>query len=69
MIDSPVFQQFLTEFIDPNNLVGHTAYVLLIVSMMMRSMRWLRIFAIGAGSVSAIYYWAQADYESVFWET
>lgn len=69
MIDSPVFQQFLTEFIDPNNLVGHTAYVLLIVSMMMRSMRWLRIFAIGAGSVSAIYYWAQADYVSVFWET
>lgn len=68
-MDGDVVQQFITAFIDPRNLVGHVAYVLLIVSMLMRSMRWLRIFAICAGSVSAIYYWTQADYVSVFWET
>lgn len=68
-MDSEIVQQFVTAFIDPKNLVGHVAYVLLIVSMLMRNMRWLRIFAICAGTVSAIYYWTQADYVSVFWET
>ena len=68
-MDGDIVQQFLTAFIDPKNLVGHVAYVLLIVSMLMRNMRWLRIFAIAAGTISAIYYWAQADYVSVFWET
>ena len=66
---SEIIQQFITDFLDPNNLVGHVAYVLLIISMLMCNMRWLRIFAISAGSISAIYYWAQADYVSVFWET
>jgi len=64
-----IIQQFVTAFLDPSNLVGHVAYVLLIVSMLMRKMRWLRIFAIGAGSISAIYYWSLNDYVSVFWET
>lgn len=68
-MDDVVIQQFITAFLDPKNLVGHVAYVLLIVSMMMRNMRWLRIFAIGAGSISAVYYWAQGDYVSVFWES
>ncbi|PCI04065.1 MAG: hypothetical protein COB78_06920 [Hyphomicrobiales bacterium] len=68
-MDGEIVQQFITAFIDPKNLVGHVAYVLLIASMLMRSMRWLRIFAISAGTVSAIYYWTQADYVSVFWET
>ena len=64
-----IFDQFVTAFTDPGNLVGHFAYVLLIISMMMRSMHWLRIFAIGAGSVSAIYYWTLGDYVSMFWES
>lgn len=68
-MDSEIVQQFVTAFIDPKNLVGHVAYVLLIVSMLMRNMRWLRIFAIAAGTISAIYYWTQSDYVSVFWET
>ena len=50
-----IVEQFIDAFTDPGALVGHFAYVLLIVSMMMRSMHWLRFFAIGAGSVSAIY--------------
>jgi len=68
-MDNAIVQQFITDFLDPSNLIGHFAYVLLIASMLMRDMRWLRILAIGAGSVSAVYYWAQADYVSVFWET
>ncbi|MFK5977829.1 MAG: cyclic nucleotide-binding domain-containing protein [Rhizobiaceae bacterium] len=68
-MNNGIIEQFVIAFFDPKNLVGHVAYVLLIVSMLMRNMRWLRIFAICAGSVSAVYYWAQADYVSVFWES
>lgn len=64
-----IIDQFVDAFTDPGALVGHFAYVLLIVSMMMRSMHWLRIFAIGAGTVSAIYYWTLGDYVSMFWES
>src|SRR3977135_190167 len=38
-------------------LVGNLTYVLLIVSMLMTRMIWLRIFAIGAGIVGATYTW------------
>ncbi len=62
-------QQFLEAFLDPANIVGHIAYVFLIVSMMMRRMHWLRVFAIAAGSISAIYYFILGDYVSVFWES
>ena len=62
-------QQFLEAFLDPANLVGHIAYVFLIISMMMRTMHWLRIFAVTAGSISAIYYFTLADYVSMFWES
>lgn len=68
-MNEAIIEQFVTSFVDPKNLVGHAAYVLLIASMLMRNMRWLRIFAIAAGTVSAIYYWTQADYVSVFWES
>ena len=59
----------MTAFFDAGNLVGHIAYVLLIISMMMRSMHWLRLFAIGAGSVSAVYYVMIGDPVSFFWES
>lgn len=61
--------EFWSDFSRPENIVGHIAYVLLIVSMMMRNMNWLRFFAILAGAISAIYYWTLADYVSMFWET
>ena len=38
-------------------MVGNLTYVLLIISMLMTRMFWLRIFAIGAGLVGAIYTW------------
>ncbi len=62
-------QQFFDAFTDPANLVGHIAYVFLIGSMMMRSMHWLRLFAIAAGLISAVYYYTLTDYVSMFWET
>jgi len=62
-------QQFLDAFLDPANIVGHIAYAFLIISMMMRTMHWLRLFAIAAGSISAIYYFTLADFVSMFWES
>ena len=51
-------------------LVGHLSYVLLITSMLMRSMLWLRLFVIAYALVSITYgaVWLK-DPVSVFWET
>jgi CRP-like cAMP-binding protein len=55
---------FVSQFI-----VGNLTYVLLIVSMLMTRMFWLRIFAIGAGAVGAIYTWFWlGDPISTTWE-
>ena len=62
-------QEFIDAFIDPSNLAGHISYMLLIVSMLMRTMHWLRAFAISAGVFSAIYYISIGDPISFFWET
>ena len=50
-------------------LVGHLSYMLLVLSMMMRSMTWLRIIAVSAGLTSAAYgfFWLR-DPVTVFWE-
>lgn len=50
--------------------VGHAGYVLLILSMLMTRMTWLRILAIGAGLLQALYYaiWLH-DPVGTFWET
>lgn len=61
--------EFWSDFSRPENFVGHFAYVLLIVSMMMRNMNWLRFFAIMAGSISAIFYFTISDLVSMFWES
>ncbi len=54
----------------PGALVGHAGYILLILSMMMTRMLWLRIIAIGAGILQALYYgiWLN-DPVGTFWET
>ncbi|MEM7290017.1 MAG: cyclic nucleotide-binding domain-containing protein [Pseudomonadota bacterium] len=61
--------EFWSDFSRTENFVGHFAYVLLIVSMMMRNMNWLRFFAIMAGSISAIFYFTIGDVVSMFWES
>lgn len=59
----------MEQFAAPGKLVGHLSYVLLVLSMMMRSMKWLRIIAISAGVVSALYgYFFLEDFVTVFWE-
>ncbi len=63
------FDFTMEQFATPGKLVGHLSYVLLIASMMMRSMKWLRIIAISAGVVSAFYgYFFLKDFVTVFWE-
>jgi hypothetical protein len=51
-------------------LVGHAGYILLILSMLMTRMTWLRIVAVGAGILQALYYgvWLN-DPVGTFWET
>jgi len=66
---SELFVEFWENFSRPENIVGHIAYVLLIVSMMMRNMNWLRALAIMAGTISAVFYFTLADYVSMFWES
>lgn len=61
--------EFWSDFSRPENLVGHFAYALLILSMLMRNMNWLRFFAIMAGSISAVFYWTLRDFVSMFWES
>jgi len=60
---------FIEQFASPGKLVGHLSYMLLVASMMMRSMKWLRIIAVSAGVVSAVYgYFWLKDFVTVFWE-
>ncbi len=62
--------EFLEFAFSPGRLVGHLSYLLLIISMLMRSMTKLRIIAVSAGVVSAIYgYFWLNDPVTVFWET
>lgn len=61
--------EFWANFTRPENIVGHIAYVLLITSMLMRSMNWLRALAILSGAISATFYFTLADYVSMFWES
>ncbi len=54
----------------PGALVGHAGYILLVLSMIMTKMLWLRIIAIGAGILQAIYYGVFLhDPVGTFWET
>lgn len=60
----------LESAMSPGALVGHAGYVLLILSMLMTRMVWLRVLAIGAGILQALYYgiWLH-DPVGTFWET
>ena len=54
----------------PAAFVGHAGYILLVLSMLMTKMLWLRIIAIGAGILQAIYYGVILhDPVGTFWET
>ena len=52
-----------------NNLVGHLNYILVILSVSMSSMRWLRVFGIASGMVGVLYYGFMVhDNISATWE-
>lgn len=60
----------LESALSPSGFLGHLAYLLLVVSMIMRRMLWLRIFVI-LSSIAGICYaiFILTDPVSVFWET
>lgn len=56
--------------VSPSAFVGHVSYALLILSMAMTRMMWLRIIAIGSGLVALVYdIFLLFDPVGVFWET
>ena len=60
----------LSSALSPGGFVGHLAYILLILSMLMRRMAWLRILVIASALVGIAYsvIWL-SDPVSSFWET
>ncbi|MFK8114906.1 MAG: cyclic nucleotide-binding domain-containing protein [Rubripirellula sp.] len=60
----------IDELVTPGKLVGHMSYVLLVASMMMRSMKWLRVLAMGSGLVAIAYgIFVLNDWVVIVWET
>ncbi|MFN3549594.1 MAG: Crp/Fnr family transcriptional regulator [Mesorhizobium sp.] len=53
--------EFIEQFSDPSKFVGHINYILVILSVSMTNMRWLRIFAIASGITGVIYYGFMID--------
>ncbi|WP_457935592.1 Crp/Fnr family transcriptional regulator [Mesorhizobium sp. 10J20-29] len=62
--------EFFTNLMNPDNAFGHVNYILIILSVSMSSMRWLRVFAIASGITGVIYYgFIVSDEISAMWET
>jgi CRP-like cAMP-binding protein len=62
-------EQIVEQLTNPIAAVGHLNYVLVILSVSMSSMRWLRVFAIASGMVGVFYYgFLIADNISAAWE-
>ncbi len=62
--------EFFSNLTNPDNAFGHVNYILIILSVSMSSMRWLRIFAIASGITGVIYYgFIVSDEISAMWET
>lgn len=60
---------FIRELADPGNIYAHLSYVLLISSMMMTSLRRLRILALGSGVAAMLHFTLQTrDNASLVWE-
>lgn len=61
--------QILAQFSDPDRFVGHLNYLLIILSVSMSNMRWLRVFAIASGLTGVVYYgFMVSDAVSATWE-
>jgi hypothetical protein len=65
-----MFEQLVSGITDPVILFGHFTYLLLIVSMLMRRMVWLRALAVASGLAKIVYRGFMVfDPVSVLWET
>lgn len=63
------FEAFAARMLDPTHILTHIPYALLVLSMMMNSMGWLRAIAIAAGVIRIINRaWFEVDPIIVFWE-
>jgi signal transduction histidine kinase len=63
-------QELIAGLSDPAVLFGHFTYLLLIISVLMRRMVWLRLFAVASGVTKIIYRaFFILDPVSVLWET
>jgi Cyclic nucleotide-binding domain len=61
--------QLIEQLTNPVYALGHLNYILVILSVTMTSMRWLRVFAIASGVVGVIYYgFFVSDEISASWE-
>ena len=58
----------LAEALAPQALLLHAGYLLLITSMLMTRLTWLRVLAIGSGILEGAYYLSIGDANSLFWE-
>ena len=59
----------ITSALSGDGALGHLSFVLLIVSMLMRSMVWLRVLVIASALVGVCYsYLILTDPVGVFWE-
>ena len=66
----PYIDELLHGLRDPAILFGHFTYLLLIISMLMRRMVWLRAFAVASGLTKIVYRaFFVFDPVSVLWET
>ena len=58
----------MSDLLDPGNVFAHLSYIFLITSMMMTSLRWLRILALGSGLAAILHFTLQtSDNASLFW--
>jgi signal transduction histidine kinase len=63
------FQLFMARMLDPSHVLTHIPYALLVLSMLMNSMGWLRAIAIAAGVIRIVNRaWFEVDPIIVFWE-
>jgi CRP-like cAMP-binding protein len=70
IVSSPLtFDAFLSVFLDPMKVMTHIPYALLVISMLMRDMSWLRAIAIVAGVIRIVNRaFFDQDFIVVFWE-
>jgi len=63
------YQPFVDRMLDPSHILTHVPYALLVLSMLMNDMGWLRVIAIAAGLIRIVNRaWFEVDPIVVFWE-